>query len=300
MSRKLSQLTEIPGDVATGVRLLRQEGYGRFVDELSDYLVHIEKRREKRRIRENYQDDPKYLNVGGGQFVRDHWRVLDYPKDHYDYDDLFIDFEIDLEETETQWPMADNSYDLIYSSATLEHISSQAVDHSLEEAYRILKPGGGIHITVPDADLLLNIYENRDTEWIEKVAEVQPGGNDYMHCPLGYEPEFYVMVRIATALTLRTVDAGLDFDVVRSDYETMEKEEFLNKYTSMVREEWQQKIGGHRNWFNHDKLKRLLTRAGFTDVERTYARQSRYAELCVEGFDPRPQWSVHVDAGKPE
>lgn len=298
MIRNLPQLKEIPGDLKTGVRLLRNDGFGEFVNELTEYLQDIEKRREKRRIRENYRDEPKYLNVGGGQFVRDHWRVLDFPEDHYDYDDLFIDFEINLEETE-HWPIEDESYDLVYSSATLEHLSAEAVDYTLSEAYRILKPGGGIHVTVPDADLLLDVYEDRDTEWIEEVADLQPNGDDHIPCPPGYEPEYYLLVRIATVLTLRSVDARLEFETVRNDYERMEAQAFLDKYTEMVREDWQRKIGGHRNWFNYKKLERLLTEVGFTDVERTHARQSRYTELCVEGFDPRPQWSVHVEAEKP-
>jgi SAM-dependent methyltransferase len=109
------------------------------------------KSQRKKNIIKNYSDGQRFLNVGGGDFLRDEWRVLDYYSDHYSYDEILIDYPIDLEDLE-QWPIESESYDLVYSSATLEHLSENAIERSLQESYRILKKGGGIHITVPDTD----------------------------------------------------------------------------------------------------------------------------------------------------
>lgn len=46
------------------------------------------------------------------------------------------------------WPWEENSFDLIYASAVLEHLRITLVD-SLAECWRILRPGGQIHVKVP-------------------------------------------------------------------------------------------------------------------------------------------------------
>lgn len=59
----------------------------------------------------SYSDTPFYLNVGGGQFVRDHWRVLDFYSDWYDYDERFIDYNVNLEDI-SKWPIKQNTVDM--------------------------------------------------------------------------------------------------------------------------------------------------------------------------------------------
>jgi predicted SAM-dependent methyltransferase len=56
-----------------------------------------------------------------------------------------------------------NSVDLIYACHCLEHFSPQRVPLILNEWFRVLKEGGILRLSVPDFDLLLNIYkENRN------------------------------------------------------------------------------------------------------------------------------------------
>jgi SAM-dependent methyltransferase len=285
-------------------RVYNEEGIinlsGKILRYIGEDLIEGQESDRKKEVINNYTDGKKYLNVGGGNFIRENWRVLDYYSEHYDYDDILIDYQQDLEECKT-WEIEDNSFDLVYSSATLEHLSSSTVEHTLSEAYRILKPGGGIHITVPDADLLLNIYENRDIEWIEKVHSFKIGEPGYISCQEKYKPEFYLLRRIATSFIRIKTDADVNFEDVQSKYEYLNRVEFLNYYTNMVKDEWHREHpGGHRNWFNENKLNQLLTNTGFSEAKRTYTRQSRFTELCKEGFDTRPQWSVHVEAIKPQ
>ncbi|MCS4198109.1 class I SAM-dependent methyltransferase [Salinibacter ruber] len=260
-------------------------------------MTKVDKIKKKKIVR-NFDDKVKYLNIGGGKFLKENWRVMDFYSEHYNYNKVFIDFQQDLEKCNT-WSIEDSSFDLIYSSATLEHLSSSAVEHTLSEAHRVLKPGGGIHITVPCADLLLDVYEERNTKWVETVSSFKVGKEGYIQCQKKYKPEFYLIRRIATAFVRKNTSAEINFKNVQHEYEKMGRYEFLNRYTHAVKDEWhRENPGGRRNWFNEDKLKRLLKSFGFSEIERTYARQSRFAELCREGFDPRPQWSVHVEGVK--
>jgi predicted SAM-dependent methyltransferase len=283
-------------------QILEEEGLvplvGKSIRYIGDEIIEKNKINKKKEIIRSYDENCKYLNIGGGDFVREDWRVLDYYSEHYDYSDIFVDYKVNLEK-QKEWEICRNSFDIVYSSATLEHLSQPAVEHTLSEAHRVIKSGGGIHITVPDTDLILNMYEDRNLEWIGEIQQPKIGDNGYIPCPDGFEPEYYLMRRIATPFVRKEVNAGVDFGKVQTQYEDMNKIEFLNEYTRRIKDEWHREHpGGHRNWFNYDKLHRLLKKAGFSDIERVYTRRSRFTELCKEGFDPRPQWSVHVEATK--
>jgi SAM-dependent methyltransferase len=106
----------------------------------------------KEEVIENYSSDKKYLNIGGGNFLKQNWRVLDYYTDWYDYDSILVDYNIDLEKN-SRWPIDSGDFNLVYSSHTLEHLTDSAVEHTLREAYRILSPGGTVRINVPDIRL---------------------------------------------------------------------------------------------------------------------------------------------------
>jgi len=73
---------------------------------------------------------------------------------------------------------SESSVTLVYASHCLEHIPHRRVAHVLEEWRRVLKPGGIIRISVPDFDLLVDVYaENgRNVEFIQMPLM---GGQDY-------------------------------------------------------------------------------------------------------------------------
>jgi len=58
----------------------------------------------------------------------------------------------------------DNSVDLIYASHCLEHFSHLRISQVLAEWYRTLKPGGILRLSVPDFDLLINIYKENHND----------------------------------------------------------------------------------------------------------------------------------------
>lgn len=254
----------------------------------------------KKEVIKNYSSDRKYLNIGGGDFVKEDWRVLDYYTDWYDYDPMFIDYDIDLKK-KSQWPIDTGDFNLVYSSHTLEHLTDAAVEHTLQEAYRILSPGGTIRINVPDLSIAIRAYEQDSVEWFENVWLENYTDNVYFaenKCP-GYELEFYLLSFFATYLA-RIRHPGTNFQRVRKDWKKNEMEAFLDKYSNKIHDEWQAEYPGwHRNWFTADKLKQQLSSVGFTNTIETGCRQSRIPEMCKSEFDKRPHISVFVEAEKP-
>jgi len=58
-------------------------------------------------------------------------------------------------------PLEDNSVDLIFSRATLEHLTYKELLNHFLECYRILKKNGCVRIIVPDLEMLVKEYENK-------------------------------------------------------------------------------------------------------------------------------------------
>ncbi len=52
----------------------------------------------------------------------------------------------------------DATVDIVYSSHMLEHLDREAARLFVQEAYRVLRPGGAIRIAVPDLALLVDRY----------------------------------------------------------------------------------------------------------------------------------------------
>jgi len=290
--------------LARAVDLLRNEGLKPFLGHgcrfIGNRLIRSHDIDRKSAIIERYSETDRYLNVGGGEFVKEDWRVLDYDTDWYDYDPILIDYELDLE-ARTQWPIESDSYDIVYSSHTLEHLTDETVEHVLEEAYRVLRPGGTIRLNVPDASLAIRHYEQDHLDWFENVWLETYTESVYFaedKCP-GYELEFYLLSYFATYLA-RVRFAETDFATVRADFQTMDHREFLTEYSTRIRDEWQQRYPGwHRNWFTAARLRALLEATGFDDITETNCRQSNHPELCTTHFDNRPHMSVFAEAKKP-
>ena len=90
------------------------------------------------------KDDCLNINIGGGRFLRKHWKVLDFPSEHYNYPRNIIDYEFDLTSS-NPFPFFDNTVSLFYLSHVLEHIPQEFCQHILNEIYRCLGRGGGTY-----------------------------------------------------------------------------------------------------------------------------------------------------------
>jgi predicted SAM-dependent methyltransferase len=286
-----------------GMTILREDGFRSFVGRglrfTGNRIIEGRKRDLKADIVDSYSEGTKFLNIGGGTFLKQDWRVLDYYTDWYDYDPIFIDYNVDLESRST-WPIDTGEYELVYTSHTLEHLTDEAVKHTVSEAHRILKKGGTLRINVPDANVPIEHYEEGNIEWFEDVRFDRYSEDVYNprdKCS-GYELEFYLLSAVASYLA-RIRYEETNFSAVRDDFESMDKENFLQKYTNQIQNEWHNEYPGwHRNWFTPTRLVALLRSAGFQDVEESRCRQSSEPEMCTEHFDMRPHMSAFAEGTK--
>ncbi len=118
------------------------------------------------------------LNVGSGSDYREGWVNCDFvDTSFYDKDtkkqkvDVIFNFKFG-------WPFKENSVDYVLMREVFEHVNRHDAVHLLQEAYRILKPGGKMEITVPPAEKQMKLFlgvMNRPTSMDEfKNAHERP------------------------------------------------------------------------------------------------------------------------------
>lgn len=88
------------------------------------------------------------LHIGGRE-AKAGWKVLNIqPGDCVDYVGDIQDLS----------QFVDDSWDEIYASHVLEHVSQVRVLPTLKGLHRILKPGGKIMLSVPDLEILCRLF----------------------------------------------------------------------------------------------------------------------------------------------
>lgn len=75
-------------------------------------------------------------------------------------------------------PFHDNSVNLIYACHCLEHFPYNDVPKVLSEWFRVLKNHGVLRLSVPNFDLLINIYKDQEDN-LESIVPLLMGGQDY-------------------------------------------------------------------------------------------------------------------------
>jgi predicted SAM-dependent methyltransferase len=116
-------------------------------------------------------DGKVYLHLGSGGIDHPSFINVDaLPAPHIHYvrpiDDLSF--------------LANSSVDLIYACHCLEHFSHLQIEQVLAEWRRVLKSGGVLRLSVPDFDLLLNIYKESGND-LNSIVEVLMGKQDYKY-----------------------------------------------------------------------------------------------------------------------
>jgi predicted SAM-dependent methyltransferase len=105
----------------------------------------------------------KGIQIGTGTCPHAGWLNTDVPGTPAEY-------SLDIEK---RLPFADLSLDAIYGSEVIEHIPKESVSAFAREAYRVLKHGGALRLTTPNADAICAIYSDRNaiaqhgTTWLE-------------------------------------------------------------------------------------------------------------------------------------
>ena len=239
------------------------------------------------------------VNIGGGHFIKRHWKVLDVPPGTRNYLSSIIDYGCDLC-TFDPLPFADGQVRLFYTSHCLEHLPEIYCRHLFKEVHRSLKPGGAIRITVPDYD---------------KAADAFEAGNEAFFCRDIYGIDNWSKYRNMTgdklAYAFVYYFAGfmagkIPAEEVRRLYAELGREAFANEIVSRIpldSQGVQAQVGNHINWFTKTKLIAMLKDAGFGDAYVSERDQSRFPEMRTpwhrvgSQFDHRyPLISLYVEA----
>lgn len=61
-------------------------------------------------------------------------------------------------------PFHNETVDIVFSSHLLEHLFREDAEKVLQEAYRVLKPGGIIRTVLPDLEYAIKVYQSGDKE----------------------------------------------------------------------------------------------------------------------------------------
>lgn len=134
------------------------------------------------------------LNLGAGSWQLDGWDNVDCE-------------EVDL--SRYPWPWAKNSYDEIMASHILEHFSRDNAFAFLYECRRILKPGGVLHIAVPDMDKFIDCHLSGDFsplggyEWTSLDEFL--GGNKRDVKAVAKDKHYYMWCEASLSWTLQRI-----------------------------------------------------------------------------------------------
>lgn len=176
----------------------------------------------------------------------------------------------------------DNSVDKVFSSHCIEHIEDKHFVYLLSELNRIMKPGAIMRLSCPDADMLYEAYgraEESKFRWVYgKSLEER-----FVNCFVSYEsgsgvPNVYP-------------------EKVKRLYKELSKEDFLNWTLCHVDEK--RPYIAHRNWFNYEKLERVLNEADFVNIKKSEYGGSKDDEF-KNGFDLHKDISIYIECHKSE
>jgi len=209
---------------------------------------------------------PLMVNLGGGLFFRPRWLVLDHASPFYPFSSRYIDHDIDLFQSRTL-PFESDSVDFYYSAHTLEHIPQEFCPGILSELHRTLKPGSAARLCMPDYDLIRKAGEDKDGAYFSQQRE------------RGLTFEQAVVEQIATECIDR-----YSADDIAEAFRKMSPEEFADHFTGLASREVQKlEAGNHINWFNYQKLAKMLAEAGFGEIYLSAPQQSRFPQLRGSG-----------------
>ena len=239
--------------------------------------------------------DKILLNLGSGNWSLDGWTNLDYPSEWYanaQKNHKIVPYDIRNDNI----PFEDNYVDIIYSSHVIEHIENIHIQRMFDECYRVLKTGGGVRITCPDAEFLYQVSKYNNDYWSWR--------NEWFNSERFYKKYFsprnvdFLVREIATPKLLNYVHSMNSIDYEEA-YKTMGMYDYFEYLTKdlVFRVET---VGDHINYFTFDKVKQMLQRAGFNIIIHSKWNGSVFEEMKQKDkFDiVYPNMSLYVEAIK--
>jgi len=227
----------------------------------------------------------QFYNIGAGSFRHPAWTNIDKSSDWYKGNNDLIAIDVDLLDAE---PIAveDGTAQVIFSSHVIEHLPNESVAHMFAEAYRMLKPGGVLRITCPDARVNYDAYAR--------------GDRIFFHYLYGTIQECFLHT-FAAHLLRSDYPESMTPDEVDRVFATRSLEEAFDTITKKCSVDYQRTHpGAHMNWWHHEKLGWFLSQAGFRSILRSGFGQSICPVLRDTKFfdNTVPKFSLYLDAIK--
>ncbi len=248
--------------------------------------------------------DKAFYNIGAGSFSHPCWTNVDFASEHYQRHQQANFIHYDLTALEPL-PITDNSAEIIYSSHTVEHVNDAAVENLLAHAYRALKPGGCIRLTMPDAELEYLAYARNDRlffDWIDRYQKKDKWRRVFAVSPSKVSLEQVFISQVAGQLSQLSKDNSSDKlsdDEIKAIFQKNPQVEALDLFCKRCSFN-PDFPGQHMNWWSETKLRAFLQKAGFTKVYRSGYGQSLLLPLRdTRYFDStRPRISLYMEAFK--
>jgi predicted SAM-dependent methyltransferase len=245
-----------------------------------------------------------FYNIGAGpNFAHPAWTNVDHPSEWYGEEHVHIAWDM---LALSPLPIENNSASIFYTSYALEHVTDEACQYFLAEAYRTLRPGGILRLLVPDIDIYAAAYQLGDRSPFYKAKNdgAQYPNAKYASNPNEASLEQNFIWSFASSVSELHVDGSperVSDEAFRSVMAKQGMDAALNFCTAKCSLEVQRKHpGNHINWYNENKLARMMRKAGFDTVYRSGFQQSRSPVLRdTRLFDfRRPEIGLYMEAIK--
>lgn len=217
-------------------------------------------------------------------------------------------------------PFADDSIDAIFSSCMLEHFTKEQAQKHLRECHRILKMGGVCRIVVPDLEdvckeylrILELVKQNRDyqakydyimIELIDQMTRMYSGGEMQKYWDSTDKDEAYILERTGYPegtkgkMPFRTfVRLGMNFVARKTLW-------WIPWYQKFQLGSFMMSGETHKWMYDEYGLSCLMEQAGFSDIRREKANNSRIANwksysLEMDGEREYKPHSLYIEGVK--
>jgi len=235
----------------------------------------------------------KILNLCDSNSWKKHINNVELTTINYPVDKTKSNNKSDIEfnlNTMNKLPIEDETFDIVYSSHTLEHIREEYLENIIQNIYRILKPGGLFRIIVPDFLKSINELKNNNFDFFKKINhEVGTGTSNNI---IDRFSRFNISYRINNVSMGPKLDKNDINLIMNSEPENIRKL-MLTKIPKNA------DYYGHVNIIEKKYLIQLLNKCMFKNIKELNFTESS-SPICKNNnmFNNRPNCSIYVECIK--